>query len=128
MRLLLDTHALLWWLGDDAALGAKARETIADQSNAIFVSAASLWEIAVKQALGKLEADIAEIEQAVVDQGFERLGIEAAHVIELAGLPQHHRDPFDRMLVAQARSSDLVLLTADAQIAGYSVDRVAADR
>lgn len=128
MRLLLDTHALLWWLADDEALGEKAREHIAAAENEIIVSAASMWEIAIKQRLGKIEAEIAEIEREVAQQGMVRLGIEAGHLIELTSLPDHHRDPFDRMLVAQARVEDMPIMTRDTDIAAYSVDRIAADR
>ena len=128
MRILLDTHVLLWWLTDDPALGEKARVHIAASENLITVSAATLWEIAIKQQLGKIEAEIAEIEKEIAYQGFLRLGIEADHLIELISLPNRHRDPFDRMLIAQARAEDLNLMTADLQIAGYSVDRIAADR
>lgn len=128
MRVLLDTHALLWWLTDDPALGDKAKAQIAEPENSIMVSAASLWEIAIKQGLGKIEADIAEIEKELSRQGMARLGIEADHLIELTSLPNHHRDPFDRMLIAQARAEDMHLMTADLHIAGYSVDRIAADR
>ena len=128
MRLLLDTHALLWWLTDDQALGEKARAHIADTGNEIVVSAASMWEIAIKQRLGKIDAEIAEIEKEIAQQGLVRLGIEADHLIELTSLPDHHRDPFDRMLVAQARAEDMPLMTADKQIAAYSADRIAADR
>lgn len=128
MRILLDTHVLLWWLTDDSALGAKAKVQIAEPDNAIMVSAASLWEIAIKQGLGKIEADVAEIEKEIAGQAMVRLGIEADHVVELTALPDHHRDPFDRMLIAQARAEDLHLMTADLNIAVYSVDRIAADR
>ena len=128
MRILLDTHALLWWLSDNPKLGEKARAKIADPKNLILVSAASLWEIAIKQGIGKIEADIAEIEKEVAQQGMVRLGIEADHLIELTSLPDHHRDPFDRMLIAQAGAEDISLLTADMQLAAYSIDRIAADR
>ena len=128
MRILLDTHALLWWLSDDESIGEKARSQIADPENIIVVSAASLWEIAIKQGLGKVVADLAEIEREIAHQGMMRMGIEADHLIELVALPNHHRDPFDRMLVAQARAEDMLLMTADTQIAAYSVDRIAADR
>lgn len=128
MRLLLDTHALLWWLTDDQALGAKARAQIENPANDIIVSSASLWEIVVKQRLGKLEGDISDIEEEVGRQGMIRLNIERAHLIELSAMKVHHRDPFDQMLVAQARAEDMALVTADAQIAAYSVDRIAADR
>jgi PIN domain nuclease of toxin-antitoxin system len=128
MRVLLDTHALLWWLADDPALGEKARGQIAEPDNVILVSAASLWEIAVKQGLGKIKADIAEIEMAIAAQGMLRLGIDADHLIELVSLPPIHCDPFDRMLVAQARAENVPLMTSDGHIADYSVDRIAADR
>ena len=128
MRILLDTHALLWWLSDDPKLGGKARAKIADPENDILVSAASLWEIAIKQGIGKIEADIAEIEKEIAQQGMVRLGIEADHLIELTSLPDHHRDPFDRMLIAQAGAEDIALLTADMQVAAYPIDRIAADR
>jgi len=128
MRILLDTHVLLWWLNDAASLGERARAQISDSENAIIVSAASLWEIAIKQGLGKVEADIAEIEKDIAQQGMIRLGIEADHLIELTSLPNLHRDPFDRMLISQARAEDMPLMTADTQIAAYSIDRIAADR
>ncbi|HET7316700.1 MAG TPA: type II toxin-antitoxin system VapC family toxin [Sphingomicrobium sp.] len=128
MRILLDTHALLWWLSDDPALGRKARDHIADPENAVLVSSASLWEIVIKQRLGKLQADIAEIESEVARQGMIRLDLRPVHLIELSAMTVHHRDPFDQMLVAQARSEDMPLVTSDAQIAAYSVDRIAADR
>ena len=128
MRVLLDTHVLLWWLTDDPALGDKAKVQIAEPDNSIMVSAASLWEIAIKQGLGKIDADIVEIEKEIAHQGMVRLGIEADHLVELTSLPSHHRDPFDRMLIAQARAEDMHLMTADLHIVGYSVDRIAADR
>ena len=128
MRLLLDTHALLWWLADDPQLGERARDQIADPANTVVVSSASLWEIVIKQRLGKLQVDIAAIEKEVAQQGMVRLGLEADHLIELSSMDVHHRDPFDQMLVAQARAEDMPLLTADTRIAAYSVDRIAADR
>jgi len=128
MRLLLDTHALLWWLADDPQLGERARDQIADPANTVVVSSASLWEIVIKQRLGKLQVDIAAIEKEVAQQGMVRLGLEADHLIELSSMAVHHRDPFDQMLVAQARAEDMPLLTADTRIAAYSVDRIAADR
>lgn len=128
MRVLLDTHALLWWLTDDAQLGLRARDHIGDTGNEIAISSASLWEIVIKQRLGKLDGDIAEIEKEVARQGMVRLGILAEHLVELAAMEVHHRDPFDQILVAQARAEDMPLLTADTRIAAYSVDRIAADR
>jgi PIN domain nuclease of toxin-antitoxin system len=128
MRILLDTHALLWWLTDDPELGRKARDHIAEAENTIVVSSASLWEIVIKQRLGKLEGEIVEIEKEVARQGMVRLNVLADHLIELSTMAVHHRDPFDQMLVAQARAEDMPLMTADVRIAPYSVDRIAADR
>lgn len=102
MRLLLDTHALLWWLNDDDKLGVQARRVISDSANDVLVSAVSLWEITVKLRIGKLEADIGEILAVLPDQGFERLDITDSHLITLAALPVHHRAPFDHLLMAQA--------------------------
>ncbi len=128
MRILLDTHALLWWLTDDAQLGTRARDQIGSAENVIAVSCASLWEIVIKQRLGKLEGDIGEIEKEIAQQGMTRLNLLPDHLVELSAMAVHHRDPFDQMLVAQARSEDMPLLTADIGIAAYSVDRIAADR
>ena len=102
MRLLLDTHALLWWLNDDERLGSHARRLIGDPENDVLVSAVSLWEITVKLRIGKLDADIEEIVAILPDQGFDRLDITDAHLIALATLPLHHRDPFDHLRMAQA--------------------------
>lgn len=128
MRILLDTHALLWWLADDPQLGSRARDQITDPANDIVVSCASLWEIVIKQRLGKLRGDIAEIEAELPRQGLVRLELLPEHLVELSQMPVHHRDPFDQMLVAQARAENIPLMTADLQVAGYSVDRIAADR
>jgi PIN domain nuclease of toxin-antitoxin system len=127
VRLLLDTHALLWWLGDDAALGRRARDLIADPGNAVLVSAASLWEIVVKVRVGKLEADIGDIADAVARGGFTRLDIGPAHLAVLAGLPRHpeHRDPFDHLLIAQAIAEDATFLSEDRRTALYPVRSVA---
>ena len=102
MRLLLDTHTLLWWLNDDEKLGSRARGLIGDPANDVLVSAVSLWEITVKLRIGKLDADIEEILGILPGQGFQRLDISDAHLVALAGLPVHHRDPFDHLLLAQA--------------------------
>jgi PIN domain nuclease of toxin-antitoxin system len=91
MRLLLDTHALLWWLGDEARLGPAARALIADPANDVLVSVVSLWEIVVKQRVGKLKADITAIEGAIQRDGFTRLPITPAHLAALSALPQHSR-------------------------------------
>lgn len=115
----MDTHALLWWLGDDARLGGRAIDLIADPANDILVSVASLWEIVVKIRIGKLEAEIMSIERVIARDGFERLGIEAAHLATLATLPIHHRDPFDHLLIAQAISEAATLLSDDRSMQPY---------
>jgi PIN domain nuclease of toxin-antitoxin system len=118
MKLLLDTHLLLWWLMGDAALSAAARELIADPENTVFVSAVSLWEIRLKQSLGKLRLP-GDFETRLAGEAFESLPLMAEHTREVALLPWHHRDPFDRMLVAQAQVAGLKLLTADEAMASY---------
>ena len=123
MRLLLDTQVLLWWLADDAKLGPGIRSIIADGSNEVFVSAISIAEIALKQSLGKLDApdNLADL---LGEEGFTPLPFDASHASGLTHLPWHHRDPFDRMLIAQASTADLVFATADAQLAAYDITLV----
>lgn len=125
MKVLLDTHALLWWLSDSPRLDGKARAMISDRAHEILVSVASLWEIMVKIRIGKLQADIAEIEDAIDRQGFRRIAISPDHLKALVLLPVHHRDPFDHLLIAQAISEDATFLTGDRQAEFYPV-RVAA--
>lgn len=120
MRLLLDAHALLWWLGDDPTLSAGARASIAEPSNEIFVSAATVWEIAIKTALGKLEAP-GSVAAALDAAGFDELPVTAADAEAAGALPPHHRDPFDRMLVAQATRLDAVIVTRDGVFTAYGV-------
>ncbi len=125
MILLLDVHALLWWLADDPALSTGARSAIADPANDVLVSAATVWEIEIKRALGKLEAPrglVAALEPA----GFGSLPITAADAEVAGGLPPHHRDPFDRMLVAQAKRLDAIVLSRDASFGLYGVEVLAA--
>lgn len=119
-RCLLDTHTLLWWLSDDPQLGERCRHLISDPRNQIFVSAASTWEISIKIALGQLEAP-ADMDSVVEDEGFSKLPISLYHG-QLAGqLPSIHRNPFDRMLIAQAQSEGLILITADEMIPQYKL-------
>ena len=118
MDLLLDTHVLLWWLADDTRLTDTARELIAAPDNMIFVSAASAWEISIKQTLGKLTFE-GELETVVKKEGFTMLPISFRHAAETQFLPHIHHDPFDRMLVAQARVEILHILTADRRILKY---------
>ena len=121
MRCLLDTHALLWWLADDDRLGPEARALIADPVTSVLVSVVSVWEIVVKQRIGKLRADIGEGLRAVERQGFTLLAIAPAHLRGLAALPAHHRDPFDQLLIAQAIAERARFLTDDRNAAAYPV-------
>lgn len=120
MKLLLDTHCLLWWLNDDPALSDRGRELISRPENLIFVSAASIWEVRIKQSIGKLDlpTDFAEV---LAGQAFESLAVTVEHAHALEDLPLLHRDPFDRLLIAQARLDRLTLLTHDRVIAQYDV-------
>ena len=121
MRLLLDTHALLWWLADDAQLGRQARRLIEDAGNDVLVSVASFWEIVVKIRIGKLVAEIGAIAHAVNREGFAVLGIATPHLLTLAGLPMHHRDPFDHLLIAQAIAEDASFVSEDRNASRYPV-------
>lgn len=118
MRFLLDTHILLWWLANDAALPPTAAAVIRDPENVIYVSAVNLWEIWLKQSLGKLQLP-ERFEERLMAEPFEHLSLAVPHTREIAQLPWLHRDPFDRMLVAQARAEKLTLLTADEAVAAY---------
>jgi PIN domain nuclease of toxin-antitoxin system len=119
VRLLLDTHILLWWLNDAPLLPARAGALIADRRNQIFVSPMSVWEMAIKSQLGKLRADVDEVRTAVQHSGFQPLPFTLEHAAAVAKLPHHHRDPFDRALVAQAALGPLMLLTHDDSLALY---------
>ncbi|WP_264050513.1 type II toxin-antitoxin system VapC family toxin [Methylobacterium flocculans] len=121
MRLLLDTHALLWWLLADPRLGQAARDLIADPANDVLVSVASLWEIQVKVRVGKLKADLGSILDAVRDQGFEVVGITPPHLLALGDLPRHHGDPWDHLLIAQANAEGAVFLSEDRHVPDYPV-------
>jgi PIN domain nuclease of toxin-antitoxin system len=118
LRLLLDTHLLLWWLDASPSLSAQAGEMIRDPENTVFVSAVSLWEIWLKQSLGKLRLPV-DFTDRLAAESFESLPLMAAHARQVAVLPWRHRDPFDRMLVAQAQVEKLVLLTADEALTAY---------
>lgn len=118
MKVLLDTHLILWWLADSPSLSGEAREVICAPENTVFVSAASLWEIWLKENLGKLRLP-PDFEQKLEAESFESLPLTAAHARRVALLPWHHRDPFDRMLAAQAQVEGLTLLTADPVMAAY---------
>jgi PIN domain nuclease of toxin-antitoxin system len=121
LRILLDTHVLLWWFGDDPALGEPARAAISDGATRAFVSAASVWEIAIKRDLGKLEAPGDLLEQ--LDAGrFATVDLTAADLWLAGHLPRHHADPFDRALIAQALRGGLRVVTRDERFAAYGVD------
>ena len=125
MRLLLDTHVLLWWLMDDPSLEKSASDGISDPRSSVFVSAATVWEISIKRALGKLEAPSDLLSQIEMNR-FEPLSICASHAYAAGALPRHHDDPFDRMLVAQAMKEDLILLTRDPRMNRYGVETMVA--
>jgi PIN domain nuclease of toxin-antitoxin system len=125
MKLLIDTHVLLWWLDDPAILSKAARDAITDSANDVLVSAAVVWEIVIKTGLGKL-AIPPDFEKAVQQCGFRYLPVHAAHALAIRNLPTHHRDPFDRMLVAQAIVEGATLVTRDANIFQYAVTCVRA--
>jgi PIN domain nuclease of toxin-antitoxin system len=120
-RLLVDTHVLLWWLSGDPALSPTAGDLLADPEHEPLVSAASVWEIAIKRSLGKLTVpdDLLDL---ITAEGFTWLPIHPAHAWRVRELPPHHRDPFDRVLVAQALTESLPLVSSDARLATYGAD------
>jgi PIN domain nuclease of toxin-antitoxin system len=124
VRLLLDTHVLLWWLADDPSLGEEARAGISDATSSVFVSAATVWEVSIKQALGKLEAPSDLLRQIELNR-FEPLSMTVSHAYTAGALPRHHDDPFDRMLVAQAMMEGLTLLSRDPRMSRYGVETLA---
>jgi PIN domain nuclease of toxin-antitoxin system len=127
LRLLLDTHAFLWWLSGDGALSLRAREAVADAANEIFVSAASVWEIATKHRIGKLHGVaviVANLDEAISDQGFHGLPISVRHGQIAGALPGAHRDPFDRMLIAQAMEETLALVSNEHVFDRFGVARL----
>lgn len=119
-RLLLDTHLFLWWRGEPARLASTVRDSIAT-ADIVFVSAASAWEASIKVSLGRLELPDT-IEAGVLASGFEKLLITFSHAQRAGSLPLHHRDPFDRMLVAQAQAEGLILVTHDRLLEPYDVE------
>lgn len=123
MLLLLDTHAIIWWLAGDSALSEAQVGAIRDRRNTRYVSAASIWEISIKLGLGKIEID-ADYPSVLRSQGFIELPISWRHAQAVTDLPQHHRDPFDRLLVAQAKIEDMTLVTSDPLIVRYDVNAI----
>jgi PIN domain nuclease of toxin-antitoxin system len=125
MKLLLDTHVVLWRLDDPALVTENARDSISDLANDVFVSAVVAWEIAIKRGLGKLSAP-PDLQSAIVACQFSALSINVAHALATESLPPHHRDPFDRLLVAQALLEDLTIVSRDPIIARYGVPLIVA--
>lgn len=121
MRVLLDTHILLWWLADNPRLPAAAADVIADRDTDVLVSAATAWEISIKQAAGQLEAPD-DFLDAVAVNDFVTLAITAEHAMAAGRLPSRHADPFDRMLIAQAQIETLTLVSVDSRFSEYEVD------
>jgi PIN domain nuclease of toxin-antitoxin system len=127
LRALLDTHALLWWILDDRPLTRTARETIAETNNTMLVSAASAWEIAIKFRLGKLPSAgdlVSNFSREMVHEGFELLPVSAEHGIRAGMLPGLHKDPFDRMLIAQAQAENVPIVSNEAVFEAYGVRTV----
>ena len=119
MRLLLDTHILLWALNDDPKLSGKTRKLIENAAD-VYVSAATFWEMAIKVGVGKLAVDLDEIREYCLESGFVELPITSEHAIAVKDLEHHHNDPFDRLIIATAMSEPMKLLTADPQVAQYT--------
>jgi len=121
MKVLLNTHYAFWWQTGDARLNSRVRRLVEDDAEMVFVSRVSFWELAIKAGIGKLHIDLAIFAQQVVSMGFTWLPIENAHILILAKLPhfEDHKDPFDRLLVAQALTEPLILLTADNKLTRY---------
>jgi PIN domain nuclease of toxin-antitoxin system len=120
MNLLLDTHILLWWLADDSRLNVQHRELLSDTKHLCYISSATIWEISIKTHLGKLTIPDTYLDE-VRNQGFLELPVMWKHAAKIAGLPEIHRDPFDRLLVAQAQVEKLILLTEDPNIHKYGI-------
>ncbi|MEM7716558.1 MAG: type II toxin-antitoxin system VapC family toxin [Cyanobacteria bacterium P01_A01_bin.68] len=125
MKALLDTHAFLWWVTEDSRLSSTARNIITDSSNQLFLSTASAWEIVIKARLGKLtlpEPPEVYIPNSLAVNRFESLSIDLIHALQVVNLPDLHKDPFDRIIIAQSQVEKIPILTSDSQIKQYSVD------
>lgn len=126
MRALLDTHVFLWWGSNDPKLSKRVREILADERNELLFSAASGWEIAIKASLGKLdnvpEDLVGFVSEQISENAFEVLPVHLDHVLGVHALPQHHKDPFDRLLIAQAVAEGVPLLSGDTEFASYFIE------
>lgn len=125
MKLLLDTHVLLWWLADSPRLRPDARAAIADPENEVYISAASIWEASIKRALGRLEFETDELVAALGSGDLEEMAVRVRHGLAAGELPRHHQDPFDRMLVAQSAAEGLTVVTHDRVFDDYGVPTIA---
>jgi PIN domain nuclease of toxin-antitoxin system len=121
VRLLLDTHVLIWWLMAEPRLKKSAIEHMNNINNIVYVSALSIWEISIKTALGKIRMPTGNLEAEIENNGFSELPISISHALAAGALPMHHRDPFDRMLVAQARTEGLTIISHDKFLEAYDV-------
>ena len=119
MKLLLDSHTYLWWLDDHPKLSPAARAALADPANVVLVSAASIWEIEIKRAIGRLDAGDADLVSEITANRFMELPVQARHAAVAARLPNHHGDPFDRLLIAQAQLEGLICVTRDRAFQDY---------
>jgi PIN domain nuclease of toxin-antitoxin system len=126
MRLLLDTHALVWWFNEPDKLSSKASSILRSSGNSIFVSAAVAWELAIKVNLGKIDALplITDLAVHIAEEGFAELPVGIDQAVRAGLLPRHHRDPFDRLLVAQAQDMNLPILSADRVLDRYDIKRI----
>ncbi len=123
MKLLLDTHAALWWLTDDDRLGQVATRQLTDDRNQVLLSATVVWEVAIKRSLGKLDAP-GDFASTLLGAGAQALSVTLDHAAAVESLPWHHRDPFDRLLIAQALSEGAALVSHDERFGGYGVQRI----
>jgi PIN domain nuclease of toxin-antitoxin system len=122
VKFILDTHLLLWAAGNSTKLPSEARTIVNDESNELFFSAASIWEVAIKQGLGRddFKADARLLRRGLLDNGYSELPIDSEHAVAVDSLPDFHKDPFDRILIAQAMTEGIILLTSDSAVAKYS--------
>jgi PIN domain nuclease of toxin-antitoxin system len=121
VKLLLDSHAFLWWLAEDLKLGAEARQAIADPASIVHVSAATVWELSIKAVLGELDLGGADLVEEIQENDFIELPMTVRHAVAAAILPRNHQDPFDRMLIAQAQVEGLTVVTRDAAFRDYGI-------
>lgn len=128
MRLLIDTQVILWWLSDDDKLGKQARGLLGEAETQVFASIASLWEVSIKQSMGKLPAKAADLANWLRELSIDILPVSVSHLVALERLPHLHRDPFDRILVAQTIAEGLTIMTSDQKIAHYGIPCIQARR